>query len=211
MTKGVRPARPADLVNVVAVHEAAFPGFFLTTLGRGFLQALYTGFSQAADGLLLVACDDERLLGFVAGTTAPEHFYRRLLLSRGIVLAGRATGAALRRPTRVIPRLARALIYRGEKPADLPNAALLASIGVDPASGGSGVGGALVEAFCQAATAAGREQVYLTTDRDDNERVQKFYARVGFTLIDSITRADGRAMQRYVRRLPASGSSARHE
>jgi len=82
----VRLATEADLPQVIEVHLMAFPGFFLTRMGRPFLALLYRGFMQSASGVFLVACNDDEaaapIVGFVAGTLQPQSFFRRLLSSQ---------------------------------------------------------------------------------------------------------------------------------
>src|SRR5690348_15868578 len=51
----LRPAAPADIEAIVAVHRAAFRGFFLSTLGSGFLRQMYRTFVTEADGICILA------------------------------------------------------------------------------------------------------------------------------------------------------------
>jgi predicted N-acetyltransferase YhbS len=72
---------------------------------------------------------------------------------------------------------------------------------VRPSSEGKGIGRQLVLAFCQALAARGVESVCLTTDRDRNDRVNRFYQQLGFRLSRSYVTPEGRAMNEYVRPL----------
>ena len=201
----VRAATPADLERIVAVHKAAFAGFFLTSLGDRFLRSLYGGYLQHPSGVLLVATDgapDGRITGFVAGTTDPPAFYGWLRRSRGPAMAVAAIPALVRRPLMVGRRLVAAVRYRGEEARPIPDGALLASIGVDPATSGQGAGAALVEAFVGRAAEAGRSVTYCSTDAADNERVLAFYGRLGFHEAERIRRGDGRAMVVLIRETP---------
>ena len=186
---------------IIQIHLAAFEGFFLESLGEQFLKELYRGFIVEPSGLCLVAVDRKDVLGFVVGTTQPEGFFRRLLRSRwyAFVLAG-ATSMALH-PIRVGKKFLSALRYRGEKPSDVPNAALLSSIGVAPSGMGKGIGRILVTTFCERARASGASTVYLTTDRDKNEAVNQFYLSNGFKLHSSFLKERGRWMNLYTRSL----------
>ena len=75
------------------------------------------------------------------------------------------------------------------------------SIAVSPEFQGRGIGKQLVEAFCQELAARGEPAVCLTTDRDDNEAVNRFYQRLNFQLARSFITPEGRAMNEYVRNL----------
>ena len=201
MKATVRPARAEDLDAIVAIHIRAFPGFFLTSLGRRFLFELYSGFLRSSAGRILVAETDGSITGFTAGTFTPDRFFRTLLVSRWFAFAWAAAGALLRNPLSVLPRLLAAVRYRGEPPVRLTAAALLSAIAVEPRLSGKGTGGMLISAYCEEAARHGLRFVYLTTDRDDNESSNLFYLRHGFEEESQIHRRNGRIMVRYVRPL----------
>jgi ribosomal protein S18 acetylase RimI-like enzyme len=197
----IRRARVEDLPSIVDLHMRAFPGFFLSTLGHRFLLEVYRGFLNDSHGRIFVAETDGTVVGFVAGTLAPDSFFRNLLLCRWFVFAWSASGAILRRPRATIPRLLSALRYRGERPSRLESAALLSSIAVEPDSNGLGIGKMLLTAYREEARVEGRRYVYLTTDRNANEAVNRFYLRHSFAAESEIHRPDGRTMVRYVSKL----------
>jgi ribosomal protein S18 acetylase RimI-like enzyme len=202
----LRAAQLDDIDEIVGAHLIAFPGFFLSRLGFGFLRELYRVFVSDPDGICLVAgrCTDGgklRIVGFVAGATAPEPLFRRALISRGFVFALCASAAMLRNPIMVGRRLFSALWYRGEKPPSIPSATLLSSVAVVPDAQHGGIGRALMSEFCDAARARGSRWVYLTTDHHGNEAVNSFYGSLGFTVFATTTRQDGRTMSTYVRSL----------
>jgi ribosomal protein S18 acetylase RimI-like enzyme len=194
----VRDATHDDLGRVVSVHVDAFDSFFLTSLGARFLELLYGAYLAHSSGILLVAGGtDSRsssIDGFVAGTTDPPAFYAWLRRSRGMALGLAATPALIRRPGKVIPRLASAAIYRGDASPTVASSALLASLAVDPHSGGRGLGRMLVEAFTSRSRERGRDGVYLTTDAIGNDRVLDFYRRTGFHEVRRFVRGGGREM-----------------
>jgi ribosomal protein S18 acetylase RimI-like enzyme len=189
----------SHLNGIVQIHLLTFEGFFLESLGGRFLKELYHGFISDSSGVCLVVIDGMDVVGFVAGTTQPEGFFRRLLQKRwhAFVLAGAASLA--RHPVRVGRKFLSALRYRGERPVDVPNAALLSSIGVLPTGKGKGIGRILVSAFCERAQENGAAAVYLTTDRDDNDSVNEFYRLNGFTLHSSFLKGRSRWMNLYTR------------
>ena len=194
-------AQLSHLDSIVQIHLAAFEGFFLETLGERFLKELYLGFLVEPSGLCLVAIDRKDVVGFVAGTTEPEGFFRRLLRRRwhAFVLAGAASLTL--HPIRVGKKFLRALRYRGERPADVPNATLLNSIGVVPSGIGRGIGKMLISAFCERAQLSGASTVFLTTDRDRNDAVNQFYLLNGFKLHSSFLKERARWMNLYTHSL----------
>ena len=188
----------------MSLHTAAFPDFMLTMLGRTFLRELYRAFIRDADGLCLVALeeDGDTAVGFAAGTLRPEEFFRRLFRRRAWAFAYAAIPSLFRHPLRVGRRLFAAVFYRGESPPELPNAVLLSSLAVSPHVEGRGLGLRLVELFCASSKDRGAANVYLTTDQTDNNRVNAFYVKCGFQLLARVKRGDGRRMNLYYIPLP---------
>lgn len=197
----VLPGQAGDVPGLVAIHTESFAGFFLTSLGTKFLTRFYEALVHEPDCICLVAKTGGRLVGFAVGPLEPARFFRRLFMRQGIGFAMDAARALLRRPREVGGRLIRAVRYRGDAPPHLHGAALLSSIAVRPDAAGAGIAGRLLEEFCRRATDRGAAAVYLTTDRDDNAAVNRFYVRHGFQVESVLVRPDGRAMHRYVRPL----------
>jgi ribosomal protein S18 acetylase RimI-like enzyme len=187
---------PDDLPQVVDVHLKSFPGFFLTFLGHSFLALLYRNMQSDPESVVWVASSDGEIEGFVAGVMHQSGFYQRLIKRQKWAFAAAALGALLRRPS-IAPRLLRAL----RQPAEAQHAsaeACLMSIAVRPESEGKGIGKQLVTAFCQELARRGVPGVCLTTDQDDNDRVNRFYQRLGFRLSRTFITPEGRAMNEYV-------------
>ncbi|HFD87614.1 MAG TPA: GNAT family N-acetyltransferase, partial [Gammaproteobacteria bacterium] len=162
-----------DVPAVVQVHLRSFQGFFLTFLGPAFLRQLYAAILADPSGIGFVAEDEKGVCGFVAGTTQPSGFYRRLLRRRWWHFALAVTLPVLRRPS-IIPRLLRAFAMP-EQVAQQEGRGTLMSVAVLPEAQGKGIGRALVRAFLDEAVHRGLRQVDLTTDRDNNEATNHFY------------------------------------
>ena len=193
----IRVATQRDVDEIVAVHQAAFETFFLTSLGPRFLGYLYRGYLAHPSGIVLVGLDpvhEGRIAGFVAGTTDPATFYGWLRRSHGLKMALAAAPALARRPIAVGRRLVSAIRYRGQPPQRVAGAALLASLAVDPRIAGQGRGSSLVQAFVERAREAGRSLTYCSTDAADNDRVLTFYARLGFREVERFRQSGGREM-----------------
>lgn len=190
--------RRDDVAALATMHRRAFSGFFLASLGEPFLREFYRGFLDEGSAVTVVArARDGRPLGVAVGTTRPASFYRRLLRRRWWGFAAAGALGALRHP-RAVPRLVRALTYRGDAPPELPDAALLASICVDPEVASRGVGSRLSQEWAQAASRQGARRAYLTTDRDGNDAVNRHYQRHGWVIDAHDVTPEGRRMNRYV-------------
>ncbi|MCP4589556.1 MAG: GNAT family N-acetyltransferase [bacterium] len=188
----------AHVGEAVELHMHAFPDFFLTFLGRSFLRQMYLAYADDPGTIALVANAGagDQVIGAVVGPLEPASFFRRTLLRRWWRFGLAAVGAVVRHPG-IVPRMLRAVRYRGDAPEDGAQRALLASIAVGPASQGLGVGKHLTQAFLEQARSAGAPGVYLTTDADDNDAVNTFYRRRGWVLEGSFATPENRRMHRY--------------
>ncbi len=197
MSKSVRWMCGSDVPNVVDLHLAAFPGFFLSFLGGPFLKAFYASVLVDKASIALVAEQDGRLEGFVVGTVEPRGFYTRTFIRYWWRLALASVAPVLRQPATLLRLVRRVLMVRGA--AYEPGEALLMSIAVDPAVQTRGTGGELVIAFLQEARKRGALVVSLTTDELNNEQVNRFYRRMGFACRRSYATVEGRRMNEYCR------------
>lgn len=192
----IRPMRTDDVAAVVGVHFASFPGFFLSFLGPRFLRLYYSGICSASEGITFVYLNSAgEPVGFVAGTTNPRRFYSRLLKRDWLRFALASLAAVCRRP-QTIPRIARAFFHPSENPYG-DDVAGLYSIGVLPELQGTGAGKQLVLRFLEEARAQGCVRVFLTTDRDNNDHVNTFYQKLGFTVGRQYATPEGRRMNEY--------------
>jgi ribosomal protein S18 acetylase RimI-like enzyme len=141
-TQPVRPAVLDDVASVARLHMDRFPHGFLPTLGSRPLRRLYRHFVQSACAFVLVADDDEGIIGFVAVAEDTRRLYRDFLRRDGVAAALVVAPAALRAPRRVWET-----VRYGERSdhAGLPPAEILA-VAVAERARGSGVASSLVHA-----------------------------------------------------------------
>lgn len=194
--------RAEDVARLARVHLAAFPGFFLSRLGEPFVATFYRGFLDDRTAVTVVARRiDGAVVGTAVGTTEPAGFFRRLLRRRWFDFVGASVRALATRPS-IAPRLAGAVLYRGDPPAK-HGWALLSSICVAPDAQSEGIGQQLLAAWTDAARARGARRAYLTTDALDNDLANHFYQAQGWVLSETYTTRQGRRMNRYTRTVAA--------
>lgn len=198
MDTEIIPLKDLHLKQVVSVHLKAFPDFFLTFLGPGFLKVFYRSFVYDDTGIGFVAVDrqTDNVCGVIVGPLVPQGYFKRLLKKRWWAFCLASIKAVLKKPS-VSKRLFRAVFYRGESPGGPPRA-LLSSIAVLPDVQQSGVGKMLVQKWIQEVSQRGGTGCFLTTDADQNEKVNAFYQKLGWKIESAYTTPEGRRMNRYV-------------
>jgi GNAT superfamily N-acetyltransferase len=188
-----------QLEEIVKIHLDAFPNFFLSFLGARFLRPLYLSFGKDRHGISLVAKSDQRIAGFVFGSTKPAGLYLRLLQREWLRFAWATLPAFLRRPS-ILPRVLRAF-KMPKQPLPAENCATLMSIAVEPTFQGQNIGKLLVKAFLDEARLRGSQNINLTTDAVGNDSVNHFYQSIGFKLFRKYTTPEGRIMNEFLIKL----------
>ncbi len=197
----IRAACPDDLNAVVRVHQQAFEGFLMTLLGPRFLRGYYKCVLEYPQPIFLIAEREGQVIGFAAGFVNPPRFYAQLR-QRKIPLALAAASHLVWRPhlwRRTLSSLRRAETLSSSEGE--PALAELASIGVSTTAQGAGAGTQLVQAFLQQAQQYGAQEVVLTTDAHNNDAVNAFYQRLGFTCMRQFYHTPERLMNEYRIRL----------
>ncbi|OGP64893.1 MAG: hypothetical protein A2169_13280 [Deltaproteobacteria bacterium RBG_13_47_9] len=195
--------------QTVEIHIQAFPGFFLTFLGPRFLKAFYSSFTEDRAGIGFVAkdCKTKEVIGVVVGPLIPDGYFKRLLKRRWWSFCLASIDSVLRRPA-TVKRLFLALFYRGEPPPGTQRS-LLSSIAVSPKAQGRGIGRALVERWVEEVKRRGYAGCYLTTDANDNDKINSFYQKLGWKIESTYTTPEGRLMNRYI--LDLNGKAGKTE
>jgi ribosomal protein S18 acetylase RimI-like enzyme len=191
----IRKMDLGDLPSVVDVHLASFTGFFLSSMGAGFLRKFYWSLLMDRTHLAFVYADGGAVTGFVVGSSRPVDYYRNALERNWQGFAVASIPTILKNPVmafRVLRRLA-----AKRRPSEEGHA-LLMSIGVDPSEQGKGVGHKLVAVFLREAKLRGCSGVVLATDAMNNDPTNAFYLRAGFRLSKTYTTTEKRRMNEYV-------------
>lgn len=183
-----------DVPMVVQIHQIAFVGFFLSFLGSNFLKELYQAIVEDATCIKLIY-EDHEVHGFVVGAETASGFYGTLIRKRLFRFALASIPALVKSP-KIMGRLIRALKMESSSSTDEGTATLL-SIAVKPDSQGKGIGNALIQGFITEARSRGVQKIHLFTDQLNNEPVNEFYRRSGFTCIQSFTTPENRSMNEY--------------
>lgn len=191
---GVNP--PKNIPRQVAdVHMKTFTGFFLTFLGEGFLAHLYKGYCMHSQSGLLVAVEEDRVVGFLAYSKDLSEFYKYILRKSIVPFAWYSFLAAFRKPSSII-RIFRAFLKPSESKRE-EKYIELASIGVLPEMKGHNIGSQLVNALKEQFDSEKFEYIKLETDAVNNKATNHFYVSNGFKLANSYETEEGRKMNEY--------------
>lgn len=139
----IRKANIQDVDNIVAIHNHAFPNFFLTTLGNRFLRLYYKCMCNCKDALTLCAIDEDTLVGFSSTALKSEGFNTKLIKQNSVIFVKEAIKILFTKPTALV-RLVKNFTKKSSDMEDNGDYAELFSIGVSPLCQGKGVGSLLL-------------------------------------------------------------------
>ena len=176
----VKKAIATDVNEIVAIHKQAFPEFFLTTLGDGFLGLYYSCMCKCEEAVTLCAFDDEKFVGFATSAYVSHRFNKRLI-KKNLVRFGLMGMKLLFTKPGAIIRLVKNFDKESSESSIVDNGeyAELYSIAVSPDCQGKGVGKKLLLAT-EEDVAKHNSKISLTTDYYNNEKTIGFYHSLGY-------------------------------
>lgn len=181
--------------QIVLIHLGTFQGFFLTSLGQGFLRQMYQSYCEENNSGLFVALDCRKPIGFLAYSSNLGSLYKYMIRKRLIPFAWYSLIAFFRNP-KVFMRLIRAFLKPSESKRNKAYVEL-ASIGVDPQEKTHGIGSMLIKALIDIVDFEKYAYITLETDAINNDSVNLFYKKNGFLLEREFTTREGRKLNEY--------------
>ena len=181
--------------EIVTIHLNTFTGFFLTFMGRGFLNQMYRSYCDYENAVLLVAEDANRIIGFLAYSSDFSGLYKHMIKTRIVPFAWYSVGAFFRRPSAFL-HIIKAFFKPGEAKRK-ERYVELASIGVDPKSKSKGVGSKLIDELKKRVDFKKYAYITLETDAINNEIAIHFYEKNGFVKERMFETEEGRKMYEY--------------
>ena len=184
------------LINdIVTIHLNTFTGFFLTFMGRGFLNQMYTSYCEYEEAGLLVAEEDGKAIGFLAYSSNFSGLYKFMIKTRLIRFGWYSIGAFFRRPSAFM-HIISAFLKPGEAKRE-EKYVELSSIGVDPNIKSKGIGSLLIDSLKRKVDFTKFAYINLETDAVDNEGAIHFYEKNGFVRERTFETDEGRKMYEY--------------
>ena len=181
--------------EIVNIHMHTFTGFFLTFMGKGFLQQMYSSYISHADSGIYVASLNGKTIGFLSYSKNMSNLYKFMIKKKLISFAWYSLGAFFRKP-KAFMRIIRAFLKPGESRRE-EKYVELSSIGVLPEEKTKGVGSLLISKLKENVDYNQYEYISLETDADNNVAANKFYLKNGFKLVKEYQTREGRKMNEY--------------
>lgn len=181
--------------DIVTIHLNTFTGFFLTFMGRGFLNQMYRSYCAHKDSGLLVAEKDGKAIGFLAYSSNFSELYKFMIKTRLIQFGWYSVGAFIRRPSAFM-HILKAFLKPGEARRK-EKYVELSSIGVDPNVKSKGVGSLLISKLKKIVDFKKFAYITLETDAVNNEGAIHFYEKNGFMRERMFETDEGRKMYEY--------------
>lgn len=185
-----------NIVNeIVDIHMATFQGFFLTFLGKGFLKQLYEGYIEHKQSNLIVAKQNNEIVGFIAYSSDISDLYKYLIKKKLLLFAWYSFSAFVKNP-KILFRLLSAF-KKSDEVRRKESYIELASIGVKPDVKAQGIGSSMISYMKEQIDFNEYEYISLETDAENNEYANKFYQKNGFVLARTYKTKQGRKMNEY--------------
>ena len=185
-----------ELINdIVSIHLNTFTGFFLTFMGRGFLNQMYRSYCDHSESGLLVAEDNGKAIGFLAYSGNFSGLYKFMIKTRLIPFGWYSVGAFFRRPSAFM-HIIKAFLKPGEVKRE-EKYVELSSIGVDPTIKSKGVGSLLIDELKKIVDFNKFAYITLETDAVNNDGAIHFYEKNGFVRERMYETDEGRKMFEY--------------
>jgi ribosomal protein S18 acetylase RimI-like enzyme len=195
----IRDLNISDVSKIAEVHEKSFKDFFLTSLGKRFLETYYIASVKNNTSIGIGLFDSEgNLSGFATGTSKSANFHKTLLLKNSFLFFKSLLFVSLSRP-KVLIRLVKNINKKSNKIDDKQYAELL-SIAILPNLKGLGYGKLLLEEFEKKVMIHNVSKIALTTDFNDNDSVIKFYNKCGYNVYYDFVAYPNRHMYKLIKK-----------
>lgn len=178
-----------DLDEIVKIHEASFPNFFLTNLGSKFLLAYYSKLIRDFNDSCFYVEFDGCIAGFAICTTSIKNnkfdfnFYFNifLIIIKNFLRVTFIINLIFKIISKIKLKISGKYIY-------------IESIATDPRFRKLGIGNQLIQSIKNYGKKINYDYIYLTTDFDNNLNTLSFYESNGFYVIKIFKQSAKRTM-----------------
>lgn len=189
-----------DVEDIVEIHQNAFKNFFLTSLGKSFLNFYYSSFIKNKETVCIVEIENDSIIGFSAACTKSKGFNTRLILSNISNFTLWTFKMFFSNPKALI-RLVKNLTKKRNDEVDKEEYGELFSIAIKSNQQNKGIGKDLLKATEEQLKQKGVKQLSLTTDFYNNESTLAFYKSMGYGILYEFIAYPNRRMYRMIKKL----------
>ena len=195
------PAHNGHFQSVAGLHASGITEGFLSTMGIHFLTVLYRGIARAEGSGVLVALEQDRVLGFIAYARDIKTCYRQVLMSGWPALTFAMVPNAFN-PS-IYRKVIETLLYPFKQHDSSPESAVpgaeLLSMAVDENARGKGIGRLLIAALDKEMSSMNIDGYNVVTHGIDG-RSNAFYLSCGFIKVSEFIH-HGKPMRKYWRKV----------
>jgi ribosomal protein S18 acetylase RimI-like enzyme len=195
------PARSEHFKVVARLHASSITEGFLSTLGTRFLTVLYSGIAQADGSGVLVAVEQDKVLGYISYTRDIKTCYRQVLMSEwpALTLTMVPNAFNLSIYKKAIETLLYPFKHHDNSSGSAVSGAELLSMAVNENARGKGIGKLLVSALDKEMSRMNIDGYHVVTHGID-ERSNAFYMACGFTKVSEFLN-HGKPMRKWERKV----------
>ena len=186
----VKNLEVSHLKKIALLHYDSFPEFFLTTLGKPFLEVFYKSILLHSDGIAIGIFENEKLVAFAVGSSKKDGFYSAIFKNNFFELGFYCLPSLIRKP-QIGKRIYKSFFTKSTSEDFILESATLLSICVDPKQSKRGLGAIVLKDFEKEAFQRSNG-ISLTTDYYNNDSVNSFYLKNNYKLISDFNQGDRR-------------------
>jgi ribosomal protein S18 acetylase RimI-like enzyme len=196
----IRKLIKSDLPEIVQIHQEAFAGFFLNTLGTAFLSTYYKACLKSRNIIAIGVIDENnKVLGFAIGPKVSKGFHKQIILWNICSFSLIFFRIIFTNPKAIIRLMFN--INKVKNTLDDGNYCELLSIGICKIFQNKGYGKFLIQVFVNLVKQENCSIITLTTDALENDETLGFYKKCGFTLFYEFTAYPERKMYKLIKNI----------
>lgn len=180
--------------KVATLHKSYIHSSFLSSLGNSFLELLYGSMINSDSAFCLVAVENEKPIGFVAGVTKLNSFHKEFI-NKKFLLAGCIIAVKVIRPS-LFKKTLETLTYPKKRDINLPEAELI-SIVVEEKFQEQGVAKLLFQALVEEFKKKGIEEFKIVVGSQLG-KAKLFYEKMGGIFLKQIEVHKGEKSEVYI-------------
>lgn len=161
---------------VAGLHMENISSGFISSLGPAFCRQLYRGIAGCRSAFCLVAVEDGKVLGFIAGAESVGRLYKSVLLRRGLLMSACLVRFLLSWGT--IKRIFQTLLYPSRTAEEYPAAEVL-SVAVAGEARRKGIASKLMQGAFEEFDRRGISEIKVAVAAV-NEAANKYYIKEQF-------------------------------